>query len=203
MSAACFTISSTCVLDWDGINAVATFSATAIALAATGVAVWMPRWTRLRDRSDTTNEIIEATGEAVDLFRDATRRMGNATCTRTIKLLGAKASYLRVALDRMISRPELTDGAIAVAAGAIQILIAIEAEAAKYRNVNDSKFAPMIVSDLNYFGEVVPVILERAERVAAYAVKRRWPKWRTRFAQIAKDGLRPGNSTNESWQEVA
>jgi len=206
MSAACFIQSPTCVLDWDGINAIATFSAAAIALAATGVAVWLPRWTRLRDRSDTTNEIMGAVGEAIDLFHEANRHMGNSTSPGAIKVLGAKASYLCTALDRMISRPELTDGAIIVAAGAIQLLGAIEAEAAKYREEKDLRFARMIVSDLTYFVGVVPIILERAQRVAAYAVKRRWPKWRTRFAHIAKEGLRPESSVPEKggrWRSAA
>lgn len=218
MPAACFTLSPTCVLDWDGINAVATFSATAVALAATGVAMWMPRWTRLRERSDTTNEIIIAAGEAVDLFRDAIRHIGRGSSTRIIKELGAKASHLHVALDRMSYRPELTDDAIAVAAGAIQILTAIKEESSNYRYHKDSKYTSQVVSteyhernisdldqiyvrDIDYFIEIVPLILEKSQRVAAYAVKRKWPKWRMRFASIEKHGLRPKDFLFDNQQD--
>ena len=37
---------------------------------------------------------------------------------------------------------------------------------------------------------MVPVVEERAIGVARHAVKRRWPKWRRRFAAIAEEGIR-------------
>ena len=37
---------------------------------------------------------------------------------------------------------------------------------------------------------ILPLVEERAVRVARHAVKRRWPKWRRRFAAIADQGIR-------------
>lgn len=192
MSVACLSTAPTCLPDWNGINAVATFLAVLIAIVSTGMAVWLPFQIRLRHRSDTTNEILSAAGDAIDLFREANAKLGHGiVSTAKVKELGATSAFTRVALDRLISREELTDGAVFVGAGSIELLIAVEREAEKYRQVPQSQFAPQIISDLAYHVEVQPVILKRAKEVASYAVKRKWPKWQDRFASIAINGLRP------------
>ncbi len=208
MSIACFSSATDCVLDWDGISAVATSVAIFIALGTAGLAAWIPRWIKRTDRSDTTHEILSSAGKAIDLFRLAESRMGFAA-QRLSEVIGygAKAAYTRVALERLSARAELTDGAIFVAAGAIELLNAVEKEVEKYktseefggtqedwerlRATHNRRFARKILSDLPNFVAVEPIILERAKEVATYAMRRKWPKCQKRFASIAANGLRP------------
>ncbi|MGC5796027.1 hypothetical protein [Sphingomonas sp. NFX23] len=208
MSIACFNSATDCVLDWDGISAVATAVAIVIALASAGLAAWIPRWIKRTDRSDTTHEILSSAGKAIDLFRLAESRMGFAV-QRMSEVIGygAKAAYTRVALERLSARAELTDGAIFVAAGAIELLNAVEKEVAKYKTseefggtqedwenlsaTRDRKFARKILSDLPNFVALEPIILERAKEVATSAMQSKWPKSQERFASIAANGLRP------------
>ncbi|WP_313534425.1 hypothetical protein [Sphingomonas sp.] len=190
MPTVCFVQSPTCLLDWDGINAVATFSAAFIALGGTAVAMRMPHRTKLRERSDTSNEILHSAGLAVKLYREAAALIPAGTRSIDIKTLAATAATLRVALDRMISRLELTDRAIMAGAGAMQLLTAVENAASKYPDPRHPKMGPKVfIPDLFLSDHIVPTVLESAQKVAKYAVKRKWPKWRSRFARIAEVGL--------------
>ena len=111
-------------IDWEAISAVGTVSASFIALFASWLAIRAPEWARAAERKEATDEVVFATREALSLYEFARSltapEMGWPT--EAVLPMRIKAGHLTVTLDRLISRPSLSDGAIATGAGALNIM---------------------------------------------------------------------------------
>jgi hypothetical protein len=70
--------------------------------------------------------VLSATREAILLFDEAKMVFARASWRDTASAtLAARADHLRMALDRLLNLPELTDGTIIAGSGAIRLLEAI------------------------------------------------------------------------------
>lgn len=174
---------------WSGLSAIAAAFAAAVSAFAVIQAVYLPDRERAKDRSEATHEIMEASAKAVSLFNQAlwiSKREGNRL---EFGELSPRASHLHVALDRLLNRPSLSDGAIITGAGAMQLMDAVIKQEEEYSKARYEFLSRPIIKHMELSEMVVAVTLSRAEVVARYAVNRKWPKWERRFADIASNGL--------------
>jgi type II secretory pathway pseudopilin PulG len=178
-------------IDWEAVSAIGTIAATLVALFASWLAIRAPEWSRRADRREATSEVLRATGEAIEIYRGAAQLVAEKSWPDDlVTLIRIRADHLYATLDRLIGRPSLTDGAIAVGAGAMSILAAIRnipSSTETVREVSarggDPRFARMVETVrpaklvLESAADVVEVVERRVERVRAYA-NRRWYHWR-------------------------
>ncbi|THK35656.1 hypothetical protein EHS39_23830 [Ensifer sp. MPMI2T] len=169
---------------WEAIGAVATAIATIVALWA---AVVVPKKERAEDRSEATHEVLRATAEAVKLFDQALKL--STSDQSALGRMAAQARHQSFALDRLLNRTSLSDGAIVTGAGPLQLLEAIARQLETSRPSSQIGFARFVASELSPYEVIVPDVHDRAQRVAKYAVKRKWPGWKRRFNDFANHGL--------------
>ena len=107
-------------IDWNAVSAIGTLLASAIALLASWLALKAPEWSKKRDRRESTGEILAASDEALNLYCEAQvlATGDNKWPTKAVSVLRIKSAHLHETLNRLVSRLSLTDGAIAVGAGA-------------------------------------------------------------------------------------
>lgn len=179
-------------IDWAEVWAICTVILALVAAYAATVAVYAPRWQRRRDRAEATAEVLSATREAILLFDEAKMVFARASWRdQASALLAARADHLHMTLDRLLGRPELSDGTIIAGSGAMRLLEAIMGGRDMIFSGNGGAgFGKLALEVLFPVDPILPVVEERAVRVARHAVKRRWPKWRRRFAAIADQGIR-------------
>lgn len=114
---------ATYVVTWDAVSAIATLAATLVALWASVNAIRGPERDRRRDRKEATHEIMSATAEVIRIFNEAWDHISYQD--PALPELASLADHARLTLDRLISRPSLTDGAIATGVGAMQLAGAV------------------------------------------------------------------------------
>lgn len=179
--------SSSNFLNWDAVGAISTALATIVALIASSFAVYAPVRERAKDRSESTYEVLCAAKEALELFEQASTIIRSDQSS--IAEIGARAGHLRVAIDRLLNRNSLSDGAIVTGAGAIQLMDAIRVQCEESNRPTSSGLARRAPNLLAPYASVSSLVRERGKRVARYAVKRKWPRWRQRYVVMARDGL--------------
>ena len=180
---------------WEIVTAIGTAAATMVAALSAYLAVKMPSRIRLVERSERTYEILEATREILVIFV-AARKATQTGSADEIARLAVRARYLVGALDRLVARDSLTDGAIITALGAKTIGEAIEDEERRRKRPNANvAFARFHKSKLGDYDLAAEETRERAQKVAKHAVKRKWPEHKKRFSGFAKDGAFPSLPT--------
>lgn len=129
MAHACFSWTATCALDWDGVGAIAT------ALAA-AVAVGLPFFIEYRqkegERAD-RKEIIRDLCSSVDQLEAYHEVAGRLLASELVyqpqfkacERIHEAADDLARVLEILLLRPELSDGAIAAGAGAERVAASI------------------------------------------------------------------------------
>lgn len=172
-------------VNWDAVAAVSTLAATIVALFASWLAIKVPEWSRNAERLSATHEILLAVQETVLLFYGARKLAESSTWDGDlVSIIRIRSSHLYVTIDRLISRPYLSDGAIAVGAGAMSVLDEIKkiptaAEIfEKNRNNKRGLYDPglakyvqtisltrQIISSIE---QIVDVVKSRASRVEKY-----------------------------------
>jgi hypothetical protein len=179
-----FDLFSGMTIDWNGVEAVATIGLILVAAYAATIAVYAPRWQRARERS--------ATREAILLFDEAKMVFARASWRdQASATLAARADHLHMTLERLLNRPELSESAIVAGSGAMRLLEAIMGGRDMIFSGNGGAgFGKLALEVLFPVDPIVPVVEDRAIRVARHAVKARWPKWRRRFQAIADEGIR-------------
>lgn len=175
---------------WNGVSAVSTAGAMFASLYAIYLAIVAPSRERAKDRSESTHEILRATAEAIDLFEKAKAVRLSSNDLPVLAKLAGQAGHQGVALDRLLNRSSLSDGAIITGAGALQLTTAIIKQYDTYKAATLNGSERPASDELAPLDSMVRNIEDRAQRVADYAVKRRWPKWRQRFLDTAENGLR-------------
>jgi hypothetical protein len=173
--------------NWEALSAIGSLSAAFVALLASWLALRAPEWNKRGDRREATEEVLHATSEALEIYRGAADLVNERVWPDDlVTLIRIRAAHLHATLDRLIGRPSLTDGAIAVGAGAMSILAAIQGiptatetiRAASLRG-GDPRLARMVETIkpaklvLDSAADVVTVVETRAARVRTYA-NRRW-----------------------------
>ena len=170
--------------NWEAVSAISTAVATIVALAASWLALKSPQWDRERDRLSTAREILRASREAILVFYGLQRLFSlgsrDESVIRTIRI---RCDHIFFTLDRLLSRPNLSDGIIAVGAGAMSILQAIKMIPTKSELVSsaranlaerDKKFAALFTpfepsnDEIESIGEIVKVVISRAKLVEAH-----------------------------------
>jgi hypothetical protein len=120
--------------NWDAISAIATAIATFFALGFSYLALTAPERESRRQRRESTLEILRSTDLAFEILGDAEDLVeGPRWDDRELGKLQAKADHGKRALEQLIQRPSLTDGAIFTGAGAIalmDLILGIEPQAA-------------------------------------------------------------------------
>jgi hypothetical protein len=179
-------------VDWSAVAAIGTVCLALVAGYAATVAVYAPRWQRRRNRSEATAEVLSATREAILLFDEAKMVFARASWRDAPSaVLAARADHLHMTLDRLLNRPELTDGAIVAGSGAMRLLEAImQGRDMIFSGNGGAGFGKLALEVLFPVDPIVPVVEDRAIRVARHAVRWRWPRWRKRFSAIADQGIR-------------
>jgi hypothetical protein len=187
-----FDLFSGMTIDWNGVEAVATIGLILVAAYAATIAVYAPRWQRARERSETTAAVLSATREAILLFDEAKMVFARASWRdQASAMLAARADHLHMTIERLLNRPELSEGAIVAGSGAMRLLEAIMGGRDMIFSGNGGAgFGKLALEVLFPVDPIVPVVEDRAIRVARDAVKARWPKWRRRFQAIADEGIR-------------
>jgi hypothetical protein len=175
-------------IDWSAVGAVGTLLASGIALLASWLALKAPEWNKSADRSESTNEVIKATEEALELYAQA-RQMVAANgnwASPTVITLRTRADHVYQTLDRLVGRPSLTDGAIAVGAGGMSIMAILrrldtteeirQARLSRASANSPERIGAMFVDataparqSIEATQEIVKVVLERMDRVRKYA----------------------------------
>ncbi len=175
-------------IDWGAVGAFGTMSASIIALFASWLAIKAPQWNKNQDRRESTGEVLAAADEALRLYAEAhTMTVGtDKWSTKSVSVLRIKAAHLYETLDRLVGRPSLTDGAIAVGAGAMSILHLLRSletteeirqkKMARLANSKESRVFAMMVDSATPAREtieaaqaLVDVVQERICRVKKYA----------------------------------
>lgn len=112
--------------NWDAISAIATATGTLGALAFSTLALGAPGREARRQRRESTEEILRATDDALEIF-ESTRVIVDVGPwdDGALGKLQARAFHGQKALEQLIKRPSLTDGAIYTGAGAISLLESI------------------------------------------------------------------------------
>lgn len=114
---------------WEALAAIATAAATLVALFAAVSALIAPQLEARRQWEESTEEILYAADDAFEIF-DATRELLETDWKdEDLAKLQARASCGRGALEQLVRRPSLTDGAVFTGAGAIallEIVLAVE-----------------------------------------------------------------------------
>jgi hypothetical protein len=103
--------------------------------------------------------------------------------------LCAKAVAQKTALERLISRPELTDGSIVTGAAAMSLLEGVECVWEVCFSGSGLNLTSRAQEEIDYARSMVDVIQDRAKRVAKYAIRQGWPRARHRFQTISDMGL--------------
>ena len=175
-------------IDWDAVSAVGTLLASAIALLASWLAMKAPEWNKQADRRESTHEVLRATSEALTLFDEAKTLaiINNTWSTKPVTSFRIRATHLHETIDRLISRPSLSDGAITIGAGAMSILVMLRSletreelqekyMAQRSRKGGDLVAAmyidavPAAAATIESTQEVVDIVQERMARVKRYA----------------------------------
>lgn len=170
-------------IDWDAVSAVGTLLASAIALLASWLALKAPEWNKQADRRESTHEVLRATAEAITLFNEA-KALANVDTwpAKPVTSVRIRAAHLHEAMDRLISRPSLSDGAITIGAGAMTILVILSAlktteelqekfliDGLSHNMLPDITELPAAKRTLGVTQEVVNIVQERMQRVKRYA----------------------------------
>jgi hypothetical protein len=179
-------------IDWYAVAAVGTIGLTLVAAYAATVAVYAPRWQRRRDRSEATAEVLSAIREAILLFDEAKMVFARASWRDAASAtIAARADHIHMTLDRLLNRSELSDGIVVAGSGAMRLLEAIMGGRDMIFSGNGGAgFGKLALEVLFPVDPIVPIVEDRAIRVARHAVKQRWPKWRRRFSAMADQGIR-------------
>lgn len=89
----------------------------------------------LRDRGSAISEVLRATDRAFEVYENAVKKFPfEGSESPTAAGICAEASQVRMTLDRLLSRPTLTDGAIEVGAGAIALMDTVISAGAMFLN---------------------------------------------------------------------
>ncbi len=114
-------------IDWNAVSAVGSILASLVALFVAWLALKAPEWGKRADRREASAEVLSAAEEAIGIYREACDLaiVGEKWPTEDVVPLRIRAAHLHETLDRLISRPWLTDGMITVGAGAMSILSTI------------------------------------------------------------------------------
>jgi len=195
--------------NWDAVGAMATVFATAVALIFSWLALRAPMREGQRQRRESTLEVLRATEAALASFAELEQMVTEPGWDdRKLARQQVKADHGKRALEHLIQRPSLTDGAIFTAAGAIAILdlvLSVESEAAlvsiaRARATGAGFEGAVFVEPKRRARErvedgatVVDVTKDRADRVRRYLeegkvrrmirhARRRLARWRTKAA---------------------
>lgn len=175
--------------NWNAVSAVATTLATIVAACAAAIAVLLPQRQRAEDRSEATAEILKSTAHAIAIFEEASDHFELATKNAKLQSFAAKAEFNHIALDRLLSRPSLTDGAIVTGAAGMKLLMGVMQQERSLKLIDKRPTIVEIDDHINPLKPIVDEARKRAVRVASYAVKRRWPGWKRRFLRVSTEGL--------------
>lgn len=175
-------------IDWNAVSAVSTAVAAIIALLTSGLALKAPEWSRKAERRDTTHEVLRAVEEAMAVYREAAKLVENGSWAEDLMFrTRIKASHLYGTLDRLIGRPCLTDGAIAVGTGAISVLaavIGIPSPNDAIERAMPRSSAPMPATAnsakvvIDAVAEIVKIVEERSVRVKLYSIRPWWHRYK-------------------------
>lgn len=185
-------------IDWNAIGAISTASAAIIALLASWLALKAPEWSRKAERRDATQEVLRAVREALAVYHGAAKLVESKAWPDDLtSLIRIRASHLHATLDRLLNRPSLTDGAIAIGAGAMSVLNAIigipnsqeakERAFARSHNPNLAQFIDVMGPAkvvLDSAGKVVEVIEVRVRRVEDYMKRPLWHRLAKRWRSL-------------------
>jgi hypothetical protein len=112
--------------NWEALNAIGTFLAVVVALGASWSAIRIPERTRENDRRDATAEVLKAATDSISIYRDAAELVSKNTWPdEEVTALRIRSHHQYQTLERLISRPALTGGGVAVGAGAMSIVATI------------------------------------------------------------------------------
>lgn len=178
-------------IDWNAVSALGSILASFVALFVAWLALKAPEWGKRADRREASAEVLSAAEEALGLYKEAHQMavVDEKWPSEKVIPLRIRASHLHETLDRLISRPWLTDGVIAVGAGAMSILSTIKSTAtfeelleARRPTQSQSKIEKMLASYVNASAPArstieglettVAVVEERMARVQAHSVGR-------------------------------
>jgi hypothetical protein len=167
-------------------------AAAVIALVAVLVGIIAPMQTKRRAWSGATAEVLRATEDSLSLFRQACDTFPNACyCDLSVSEIGARAAQFRVALDRLLNRAELSDGAIVTGAGAMQLMDAIlEGKQENFAGPANTSVRRAVAA-LEPARAVVALVEERAGKVARNAIRHWFVGATNKFGRYVHLGL-PG-----------
>lgn len=175
--------------DWNAVSALATTAATVAALYTSHVALTAPERQREEERSEATIEVLCASQEAVRLFQRAKAENKFAKQAEFSKC-ALLATHQRDALNRLINRTVLTDGAIITGVAAMSLMDAIvNQENIRRELFSKPNFAVRMSDWITSACAVEAIVLDRGQRTASYASRKRWPHWEERFKRISEEGL--------------
>lgn len=198
--------------NWTALGTLATMFATASALYFSWQALRAPLREAKRQRRESTLEVLRATRETQGLFHDA-RELVEASEWNDVSIgkLQAKAGLNRRALEQLIQRPSLTDGAIFTAAGAVELLeliLSIELESAHVAralaakreggfpgavHVNPRQPAVALIKEGD---DVLKVTIERAAKVERYL-----KEWR--IVRLGRRAIRWYRTRTANWHAAS
>lgn len=189
--------SSSYFISCDSLSAWSTAIGAGLTLATLIWTAWVsirairaPAEKEAQDRSDATMEILRATRDAILILGETKGlRSGDGDARTFIKY---RAFQLRSAFAYLLSKPNLTDGAIVVGAGACAILKAIEDHFEKYKTGESAMAVYIAGTSLDAAQSHADLVSERAIRVAQHAFNERWPGHIAQFKPIADHGLLQG-----------
>lgn len=159
-------------IDWNAIAAVATAIATAVALWSSWNAIRLPEKERARERRAATREVLRGARGAIVLFRVALKVYGGQTWKSVIaRRLRAKALHLHATIDRLLTKPNLSDGAISTGIGAMQILKEVEEASDIFFERDGIDFGTRAQAHLEPIVPLVKLVRLRYKKVKAYSDK--------------------------------
>ena len=177
-------------IDWNAVSAIGTLLASAIALLVSWLALKAPEWSKKKDRRESTGEVLAASNQALNLYYEAQilAAEDNKWPTKAVSVIRIKSAHLHETLNRLVSRPSLTDGAISVGAGAMSILAMLQSlqtteevrqeRMARLGSSKEGRFGAMMVmastpakETIEAAQELVEVVRQRISRVEEYTKK--------------------------------
>ena len=138
-------------------------------MMASGGAVAIDRQKVANERRSSIREVLRAAVECVSLFDIAKSRFKHLTWkSDEAAIIGAEADQLSATLDRLLSRPQLTDGAINVGSGAMRLMQSIRRAANIFQEANGLDFGDRAFDVLIESVTLVEIVAVRAETVRVY-----------------------------------
>jgi hypothetical protein len=172
-------------IDWEAVSAVGTLLASLIALFASWLAVKAPEWSKHADWKNSTGEVLKATQGALLIYNEARALTSNNNVLQSenVKRLRIRADHLKSALEVLLTRPSLSDGAIVLGSGCVSFLAALQNlntveeygrnQAFFGDHDGEQALAGAIATakaHVERIGEIVTVVTERMVRVENYMV---------------------------------